>query len=116
MNNRQKISELIIGVLTEKMTVQEAIKDFPKFVEDESEQCALHALLHYEADEEFRRHDPEYASEQDDHLESIANAFKNGESLPINIILEYKNYYEETPLLSKYGLKTLFKRLFRITL
>lgn len=115
MSFRQEAAELIIKCLTEQITIQEAIKTFPRDEKDESLECAFHALLHYEADEDYRRQDPDYADAQVDHLENIANLFKNNESLPLNIIQEYREYYEESPFVSKKGFKQLLKRIFRLT-
>lgn len=116
MSLRQEASELIIQVLAEKMNIQQAIKAFPRDENDDSLMCAFHALLHYEADDEIRKDDPEYAEEQLDHMENIAMLLKNNEPLPINVIEDYKNYYEEAPFASKKGFKQLIKRLFRITI
>ena len=111
-----KVSELIIQVLAEKTSVREAVKEFPCNINDESIKCAFHALLHFEADEDYRRCDMEYIEEQKDYLENIANLFKNGECLPANIIEEYLNYYETTPVISKKGIIHLLKNLFRLTI
>jgi len=113
---KQKVSDLIIQVLAEKITIREAVKAFPHDTEDESIKCALHALLHYEADEDYRKKDPEYAEEQIDHLENIANLLKNNEPLPVNIIEEYRKYYEDVPIWSQKGWKNILKNLFRLTI
>ncbi|OGI04392.1 MAG: hypothetical protein A2Y25_00820 [Candidatus Melainabacteria bacterium GWF2_37_15] len=113
---KDKVSQLIIQVLTEELSVQEAIKAFPNHSEDESLKCAFHALLHYEADEDYREKDPEYADEQIDHLENIAILLKNNESLPVNIIEEYRKYYEDVPVLSQKGWKNIIKSLLRLTI
>ncbi len=108
-------SEIIIQVLTEKLEIKDAIKAFPPVENDSSLECALHALLHYEADDDFRKHDPQYADEQVEHLEYIANILKSNDDLPINIIESYREYYEEPPFISKKNFKDLLKRLFRLT-
>ncbi len=110
-----KAGELIMQVLAEKISIQDAIKHFPRDEECSSLECAFHALLHYEADEDYRKHDPDYAEEQAEHLEGIACSLKNGEPLPLNIIQDYGEYYEKAPVLSKKGFKNIFKNLFRLT-
>ena len=52
LKERRYVSRLIISVLTEQRCVREAIKLFPD-VKDTNIECAYHALLHYEADEEI---------------------------------------------------------------
>ena len=63
-------------------------------MQDDSLQCAWHALIHFEADEDFRKKDAEYAQEQDNFLETMAFMLQKGESLPKNTIEEYNKYYE----------------------
>ncbi len=115
IQSRKIISELIIDILSGKINIQDAIKKFPQNINDESAQCAFHAILHYEADEDYRQHDLLYSEEQKDYLEYIANLFENGEDIPANIIEEYKKYYESAPLLSKKGIIYALKNLFRLT-
>jgi len=111
---RQNIANLIIDILAEKITVQEAIKSYPQGIKDESAECAFHAILHYEADEDYRKHDPDYFEEQKNYLEYIANLFRQDEDLPSNIIDEYRKYYETPPLMSKKGIMYTIKSLFRL--
>ena len=113
---RKRVSDLIMKVLAGKISIQEAVKKFPPDTNDESIECVLHALLHFEADEDFRKNDPVYAQEQVDHLENMANLLKNDESLPLNIIEEYRKYYEESPIISKKGIINTLKNIFRFTI
>ena len=95
MNNtedRKFVGRLIISVLTEQRNVREAIKLFPE-TNDRNIECAYHALLHYEADEEMRAKDIEYREAQDEYLEYIAQTLDEGKDLPKNILEEYKPYY-----------------------
>ena len=94
-NDRKFVSRLIYAVLTERKNVREAIKLFPK-TKDRSIECAYHALVHYEADEEIRYKDIEYRDAQDDYLEFLAQTLSEGNALPQNIIEEYKPYYKGT--------------------
>lgn len=88
------VAELIFKVLDGEICVREALEKFPCTPEDDSLQCAWHALIHLEADEDFRKRDAEYAKEQDDYLKNMALAMQKGESLPKNIIAEYNKYYD----------------------
>ncbi|HSA07657.1 MAG TPA: hypothetical protein P5556_10825 [Candidatus Gastranaerophilales bacterium] len=113
---KKLISELILDILSEKTSVQNAIKRFPQDIKDESIECAFHAILHFEADEDYRKNDPEYADEQWDYLEYIADLFQRGEDLPLNIIQEYRKYYESAPLIGKNDIMSVLKNLFRLTI
>ncbi len=93
-NERKLAADVIIGVLTEHICVRDGLLMFPK-TDDPSVQAAWHALCHYEADEDIRRRDIEYANQQQELLEMIAFTFKDGKELPANIIASYKPYYEE---------------------
>ena len=95
LKDRRFVSRLIISVLTEQRKVREAIKLFPETT-DRNIECAYHALMHYEADEEMRAHDIEYRDAQDEYLVSIAQTLESGKDLPKNIIDEYKPYYSGT--------------------
>ena len=115
MNNlkdRQLVSRLIYEVLTEKKVVREAIIMFPK-TNDKNIECAYHALVHYEADEELRNQDIEYREEQDEYLEFIAETLNQGKSLPRNIIADYEPFYKGVARKWEYGLKGMWKELCR---
>lgn len=108
---RKYIGRLIIAVLTDKIIVREAIKKFPKNVSDDSIKCAYHALVHREADEDFRRTDLLYRDEQDSYLEQVANVLQRGEQLPKNIIKNYNQYYREMKINHSVEFKKWIKRI-----
>ncbi len=110
---RQKISNLIFQVLTHKICVRQALERFPEGIEDESSQCIWHALIHYEADEEYRIKDFNYAEEQNNFLTELALILQKGEALPLNIMAEYKQYYEPNVKPSHHGILNKIKNLFR---
>lgn len=115
-DNRKFVGRLIYEVLTERRNVREAIKLFPE-TKDANIECAYHALVHYEADEEMRYLDIEYREAQDDYLEFLAQTLSEGKYLPKNIIDEYKPYYKGTAKLWQNGLKGFwseFKRFINI--
>ena len=111
-NNRKFVGRLIIEVLTEQKSVREAISLFPD-VKDKNIECAYHALVHYEADEEMRHADILYREEQDDYLEFIAQTLSEGKNLPRNIIADYEDYYTGTARTWENGFKGFFKEILR---
>lgn len=102
LNDRKFVGRLIFSVLTERRSVREAIKLFPDS-RDKNIECAYHALVHYEADEDLRYRDYEYKEEQDDYLEFLAQTLVEGKELPRNIIADYEKYYKGTASLWKNG-------------
>ena len=112
VNDRKFVGRLIISVLTGKLNVREAIKRFPESF-DRSIECAYHALLHYAADEEMRYMDIEYRDAQDDYLESIAQTLSLGQTLPKNIIEEYRPYYKGIAGVWKQGFDWFKKEFLR---
>lgn len=112
ISNRKYIGRLIMSVLTGRVIVREAIKHFPE-TKDKSIECAYHALLHYEADDEMRYMDIEYREAQDEYLENMANTLSLGKPLPQNIIDEYKPYYKGTAGKWKEGFKGFLKEFLR---
>lgn len=114
---RKQVSVLIFKVLTQQICVREALERFPKDIKDDSIDCAWHALIHFEADEDIRRRDPEYAQEQDEYLEMMAFLFQEGHELPENIIESYTGFYDgaETPKTYDTFWKKL-KNLFKFTI
>ena len=103
IGRRKRASDLIFAVLTEKINVLSALKNFPESGGDKSLEAAWHALMHYEADEDIRRRDNEYAKVQEDCLESIAFSLAKGRDLPVNIISAYTSFYKDTPAAKKHG-------------
>ncbi len=102
MNNRKFVGRLVYSVLTERRCVREALKLFPDSM-DKNIECAYHALVHFEADEDLRYKDIEYKEEQNDYLEFIAETLVAGKELPRNIIADYEDYYKGTASLWKNG-------------
>lgn len=113
---RKQVSDLIFKVLTESLCVREAIKQFPFDVMDLSVQCAWHALVHYEADEDYRKNDREYTQEQDNYLEMIAFILRDGYPLPQNLINDYNKYYETALIPRSKSFLSWLKSLFRFTI
>lgn len=93
LKNRQKVSELIVFVITNQMSVRDALLHFPSNRFDKSIECAWHALLHYEADEDLRAKDVEYKEEQDEYLYFLSDLLKEGQDLPINLLKGYKKFH-----------------------
>lgn len=114
IKDRKKVSALIINVLTGKMIVLDALKEYPKSLSDPTLNAAFHALVHFEADEDLRNKDSLYRDEQDEYLEDIANILSRGESLPFNIIDEYDKYHKESLIYPNMDKKTVFERLKKI--
>lgn len=112
-SQRQYVGNIVIAVITERITVQRALTLFPKGCDDPSVRAAWHALCHYEADEELKNKDIEFNNQQLELLEMIAFAFKDGEPLPQNIIEAYKPYYKDNPISYEKGLSGFLKKLFR---
>ena len=112
INDRKFVGRLIFSVLTERRTVREAILLFPD-TRDKNIECAYHALLHYEADEDMRYKDIEYREEQNDYLEFLAQTLVEGKELPRNIVADYEEYYKGIAKLWVNGVKGFFKEFAR---
>ena len=110
INDRKYVSRLIYAVLTDKLSVREAILHYPKN-NDLSLKTAYHALVHREADEELRAKDIEYKEEQDDYLEFLADTLQKGKDIPKNIIKEYQQFYKDTAMPYSDNLKTLLQKM-----
>lgn len=110
---RKYVSRLIYMVLVETLHVKDAILKFPKDINDETIKTAYHALIHFEADEEFRKKDLNYKKEQDDYLEFIAEILQTGDALPQNIIRSYDEYYKNINTPYSGSMKGLLKSLCR---
>lgn len=76
-------------------------------------ECAYHALVHFEADEDLRYRDFDYREEQDDYLEFIAQTLAEGKSLPRNIIADYEPYYHGVSRRWENGTKGFWKEFLR---
>lgn len=108
---RKNVSRLIYLVLADLSSVREAILKFPKDVNDSSIKTAYHALIHREADEDFRKQNLDYKDEQDDYLEFIAQILQEGDALPKNIIKSYEKYYKDIDTPRSESMKGLIKSL-----
>ena len=115
IEDRQKVANLLRLVRIGSLCVRDAMLAYPKDTEDESLIAAYHALIHYEADEDLRNRDALYKEEQDDYIEFLYYTLEKGESLPQNIIENYKKFYDSAPILHKNTaggfLKSFFKML-----
>lgn len=111
MNDKQFVANLIIKVITGQMLTREAILQFPKDTYDVNIITAYHALVHYEADEDFRERDKEYRDEQNNYLIFIAELLNNNKDLPKNIIKEYEKYYTVKRMPSETKFKSVIKEL-----
>jgi len=114
--SRKQVAELMFKVLTEMLCVREAIKLFPAEVYDPSVICAWHALVHYDADEDLKKHDTDYAEEQTNYLEMMAFTLKDGNALPQNMLDDYEKYYDEALIPRKTGIVSWFKSLLKFTI
>ena len=114
LKNRTFVSRLIISVLTEQRNVREAIKLFPE-TKDRNIECAYHALVHYEADEDLRKYDIEYRDAQNEYLEYI----KKMEEMNLDIaseylvmaseLIEYKSKECESDFMDQNAFNTVFE-------
>ena len=111
IEERKQVSRLIYMVLAETLSAREAILEFPKDINDSTIKTAYHALIHHEADEDFRRRDLNYKDEQDDYLEFIAQTMQTGDAIPQNIIKSYDKYYKNIDTPYSESMKGLIKRL-----
>lgn len=108
---RKKVSRLIYMVLAEALDVREAILKFPKDINDATIKTAYHALIHMDADEDFRKSNLDYKDEQDDYLEFIAQILQTGDALPQNVIKSYDKYYKNVDTPHSESMKGLLKSL-----
>lgn len=111
---RKKTAKLLIDVVLGKISVLQALKSFPDNSSDLSVNTCFHILVHYEADEELRNKDKLYKETQDEFVVSVAETLLKGESLPVNIIDEYKVFYESDLIYKKNSKENIIKRLRRI--
>ena len=111
IETRRRTAKLIIDVVLNKIHVLEALKNFPKNSDDPSVLVCFHILVHYEADEDIRKKDPLYKETQDEFLVETAETLIKGEPLPVNIIKEYKDYYESDLFYKVKHNKSILKRL-----
>lgn len=113
MSEKEYVARLIVSVLTERISVREAILHFPKDTTDKNIMAAYHALIHYEADEDLRKQDLAFREEQDEYLNMIAELLASGKDLPKNIIKSYEDYYPEIELPKSKNIINLIKSICR---
>ena len=114
LNDRKFVGRLVFSVLTGRRSVRETIKLFPD-TRDKNIECAYHALVHYEADEDLRYKDYEYREEQDDYLEFIAQTLVEGKELPRNVVADYEEYYNGVAMPWMNGIKGFWKEFLKFT-
>ena len=117
IKDRKKVSRLILDVLAQRITVLQALKEYPKNLGDSTLNAAFHAIVHFEADEDLRNKDALYRSEQDAYLEDIASILSDGSALPYNIIEEYNKYHKDSLIYPNIEKKTVMqplKKMFNI--
>lgn len=112
-NDKEFVARLIVSVLTEKISVREAILNFPKDTTDKNIMAAYHALIHYDADEDIRAKDFAFKEEQDEYLHMIAELLYSNKDLPKNIIKSYESYYPEIELPKSQNIINIIKSLCR---
>ena len=110
---REAVGKLFYSMIEGVVSSRKAIDYFPRNVEDMSVKIAWHALLHYDADEEMRINDSEYAQEQIKYIEFLASILSKGDELPQNILDEYEELYKDTPLPKRYNWWGTLRSLFR---
>jgi len=110
---RETTGDILYSMISGAITPFEAVKYFPKNVEDVSLKIAWHALLHYDADEEIRAKNPEYAQEQIKYIELLAKILVQGKELPANMLDDYESLYSDTVLPKNYNWWGKLKAIFR---
>ena len=110
---REATGKILYSLISGTIPVADAIKYFPRNIEDTSVKIAWHALLHFDADEEIRQKDSDYAQEQIKYLELLAKILSQGKELPANMLEEYENLYIDTIMPKKYNFWGTIKALFR---
>ena len=96
MKKYEYVAKLIFDVLSSKITVQDALKNFPdNSLKDVNIKSAFDALMHLEADEDIRKKDPDYADFQNDYLEYIAATLANNQALPNDVVKRYCEYHKD---------------------
>lgn len=93
--NRLLVADLIFDVVNGKKTVIDALQHFPKEKNDINIKCAFDALMHREADEDYRLKVKDYAQVQDEYLMDLAEFLKQNQKLPENIIKGYLKYHKD---------------------
>jgi hypothetical protein len=113
LKDREYVGKLLRMVRIGELSVRQAMLKYPKDTKDESLIAAYHALIHYEADEDLRARDELYKEEQDDYIEFLSYTLSQGEDLPKNIIENYKNFYDNAPILHEKNIKGFIKSFWK---
>ncbi|MCD8024796.1 MAG: hypothetical protein LUE64_04610 [Candidatus Gastranaerophilales bacterium] len=113
IHTRRFAAKILVEVLLGKLTVLEALKTFPKECADESVKVCFHILVHFESDEDIRKKDPLYKEAQDNFIVETAQTLAKGEALPVNIIQEYTDYYNDDLFYRKMTKENILKRLLK---
>ncbi len=111
MSDKEYVARLIVSVITNRISVKDAILNYPKPLTDKNLMAAYHALIHYEADEDLRNSDFSYKEEQDEYLNMIAELLANGKDLPLNIIKSYEDYYPDIELPQSDKIRDFIKQI-----
>ena len=114
IETRKQAAKILIDVILEKISVLEALKSFPQNSSDLSVRTCFHILVHFESDEDLRKNDPVYKETQDDFIVETAETLLRGNSLPVNIIKEYKDFYESDLFYPEMTKDNIIKRLRKI--
>lgn len=110
---RENTGKLLYMIIEGAISPFDAIKYFPKNIEDTSLKIAWHALLHYDADEDMRKSDSSYAQEQILYIETLAKILSAGNKLPQNMLQDYEAIYKTTVLPKHYNWLGKIKAFFR---
>ena len=110
---REATGKILFSLISGVLTSFEATKYFPKNSEDISVKIAWHALLHFDADEEIRLKDADFAQEQLNYLESLAKILSEGNELPHNMLQDYEALYMTTVMPKRYDFWGKLKAFFR---
>ena len=112
-NLRKKVGRLYKYALTKRISVRDALAQFPADCEDETIIASWHALCHLEADEDIRLKDELYKKEQDEFLNYVAETLMKGENIPKNIINEYLPYHPDSLISGTTRVKSIINKLKR---
>ena len=110
---REATGKILYSLISGAILANDAIKFFPRNIEETSVKIAWHAILHFDADEEIRQKDSDYAQEQLKYLELLSKILSQGKELPSNMLEEYENLYIDTIMPKRYDFWGTIKALFR---
>ncbi len=110
---RKEVAKLYKYALTKRISVRDALSQFPKDCNDSTIIASWHALCHLEADEDIRAKDELYRKEQDEFLNFIEETLSKGENLPENIINEYKPFHPDSLISGTTKISSILNKLKR---